>query len=67
MQSNKMAVVCEKIGLLRPGQAMLDIGCGLGALARFASVSYGARVAGITLGQNPTASGNRRGCARLAF
>ncbi len=57
LQDNKVAVVCEKIGL-RPGEKMLDIGCGWGTLARFASAQYGAHVTGITLGRNQTAWGN---------
>ncbi|KAH8675149.1 S-adenosyl-L-methionine-dependent methyltransferase [Ilyonectria robusta] len=57
MQDNKMAVVCEKIGL-KEGETMLDIGCGWGTLAKFASVNYGARVTGVTLARNQTAWGN---------
>lgn len=57
LQDNKMAVVCEKIDL-QPGEKMLDIGCGWGTLTRFASVNYGAKVTGITLGRNQTAWGN---------
>jgi len=37
---------------------MLDIGCGWGTLAKYASVYYGAKVTGITLGRNQTAWGN---------
>lgn len=57
LQDNKLAIVCEKIGL-QSGERMLDIGCGWGTLARFASENYGARVTGITLGRNQTAWGN---------
>jgi cyclopropane fatty-acyl-phospholipid synthase-like methyltransferase len=57
LQDNKLAIVCEKIGLEK-GDAMLDIGCGWGTLAKYASVNYGARVTGITLGRNQTAWGN---------
>ncbi len=57
LQDNKLAIVCEKIGLQR-GDTMLDIGCGWGTLARYASVNYGARVTGATLGRNQTACGN---------
>ncbi|RDA91944.1 hypothetical protein CP533_1310 [Ophiocordyceps camponoti-saundersi (nom. inval.)] len=57
LQDNKLAIVCEKIGL-KSGERMLDIGCGWGTLARFASEQYGARVTGITLGRNQTAWGN---------
>lgn len=57
LQDNKLAIVCEKIQLQKDDR-MLDIGCGWGTLARFASVNYGARVTGITLGRNQTAWGN---------
>jgi cyclopropane fatty-acyl-phospholipid synthase-like methyltransferase len=57
LQDNKMAVVCEKIGV-KEGDKMLDIGCGWGTLSKFASVNYGANVTGITLGRNQTAWGN---------
>jgi sphingolipid C9-methyltransferase len=57
LQDNKLAVVCEKIGLT-PGERMLDIGCGWGTLAKYASVNYNAHATGITLGRNQTAWGN---------
>lgn len=57
LQDNKLAVVCEKIGL-KQGERLLDIGCGWGTLARFASANYGAKATGITLGRNQTAWGN---------
>ncbi|RYP68339.1 hypothetical protein DL771_006725 [Monosporascus sp. 5C6A] len=58
LQDNKLAVVCEKIDL-QEDESLLDIGCGWGTLARFASVNYGARATGITLGRNQTAWGNK--------
>lgn len=57
MQDNKMALVCEKLGL-KEGESMLDIGCGWGTLARFASVNYGANVTGLTIAENQTAWAN---------
>lgn len=57
MQDNKMAIVCEKLEL-REGESLLDIGCGWGTLAKFASVNYGANVTGVTLALNQTAWGN---------
>ncbi|KAL1862485.1 Sphingolipid C9-methyltransferase 2 [Diaporthe australafricana] len=57
LQDNKLAIVCEKIGL-KKGERLLDIGCGWGTLARFASANYGAKATGITLGRNQTAWGN---------
>jgi cyclopropane fatty-acyl-phospholipid synthase-like methyltransferase len=57
LQDNKLAIVCEKIAL-KAGESLLDIGCGWGTLAKFASVNYGAHATGITLGRNQTAWGN---------
>jgi len=59
LQDNKMAVVCEKIEL-KEGETMLDIGCGWGTLARFASVNYGAKVTGVTIAENQVLWGNDR-------
>ena len=58
LQDNKLRVVCEKIGL-QQGDTMLDLGCGWGTLAAYASSQYGANVTGITLGRNQTAWGNK--------
>lgn len=57
LQDNKLAIVCEKIQL-QPGESLLDIGCGWGTFLKFASVNYGAKATGITLGRNQTAWGN---------
>ena len=57
LQDNKLGVVCEKIGL-KQGESLLDIGCGWGTLAKYASTNYGAHATGVTLGRNQTAWGN---------
>lgn len=57
LQDNKLGVVCEKIGL-KDGETLLDIGCGWGTLAKYASANYGAHATGVTLGRNQTAWGN---------
>ena len=58
LQDNKLAIVCEKMDLQK-GETFLDIGCGWGTLARFASVNYGVNATGVTLGRNQTAWGNK--------
>lgn len=57
LQDNKLKVVCDKIDL-QPGEYLLDLGCGWGTLATYASKVYGAKVTGITLGRNQTEWGN---------
>jgi cyclopropane-fatty-acyl-phospholipid synthase len=47
-QQQKMDHICKKL-LLKPGDEMLDIGCGWGALAMHAAQKYGVKVHGITL------------------
>ncbi|MFT2011164.1 cyclopropane fatty acyl phospholipid synthase [Pontibacter sp. 13R65] len=47
-QEHKLDLVCRKIGL-KPGQRVLDIGCGWGSFARFAAERYGAEVVGVTV------------------
>jgi cyclopropane-fatty-acyl-phospholipid synthase len=50
-QRKKIDHVLTKIQL-RPGQTLLDIGCGWGALAIRAAEKYGAKCVGITLSKN---------------
>ena len=50
-QLKKIDHILTKIQL-RPGQTLLDIGCGWGALAIRAAQKYGARAVGITLSKN---------------
>lgn len=57
MQDNKLAIVCEKLGLKKDDR-LLDIGCGWGTLAKFASVNYGARATGLTIAEHQAAWGN---------
>jgi cyclopropane fatty-acyl-phospholipid synthase-like methyltransferase len=58
-QDNKMNLVCRKL-MLRPGDEMLDIGCGWGTLAMHAAKAFGAQSTGITISKNQTAYGNSR-------
>jgi cyclopropane fatty-acyl-phospholipid synthase-like methyltransferase len=48
LQDNKMAIVCEKIGL-GPNDRLLDIGCGWGTFAKFASTKVGDSETNLTL------------------
>jgi cyclopropane-fatty-acyl-phospholipid synthase len=47
-QRDKLDYLCHKLRL-QPGQKVLDIGCGWGALALWAATHYGVKVHGITL------------------
>lgn len=49
-QERKLDLLCRKLRL-RPGERLLDIGCGFGALALHAAEGYGADVFGITLSE----------------
>jgi cyclopropane-fatty-acyl-phospholipid synthase len=47
-QDAKLDLICRKIGL-KPGQTVLDIGCGWGGFLKFAAEKYGAKGVGITI------------------
>lgn len=47
-QENKLDLTCRKLNL-KPGQKILDIGCGWGSFAKYAAEKYGVSVVGITL------------------
>ncbi len=50
-QRNKLDHICRKLRL-KPGERLLDIGCGWGALICWAAERYGITAHGITLSQN---------------
>ncbi|MEP7328950.1 MAG: class I SAM-dependent methyltransferase, partial [Betaproteobacteria bacterium] len=50
-QMQKLDHICRKLRLA-PGERMLDIGCGWGALLFHAAETYGVTATGITLSQN---------------
>lgn len=47
-QENKLELICQKLKL-RPGQKLLDIGCGWGGLPYYAAKNHGVKVVGITI------------------
>ncbi|MFO1301085.1 MAG: cyclopropane-fatty-acyl-phospholipid synthase family protein [Burkholderiaceae bacterium] len=50
-QVQKLDHICRKL-MLAPGQALLDIGCGWGAMAIHAAKHYGVKAVGVTLSTN---------------
>jgi cyclopropane-fatty-acyl-phospholipid synthase len=49
-QEHKLELICRKLHL-KPGERLLDIGCGWGGLAMYAAEKYGVDVLGITLSE----------------
>jgi cyclopropane-fatty-acyl-phospholipid synthase len=47
-QETKLELVCTKLGL-KPGERLLDVGCGWGSFAVHAAAHHGVHVTGITL------------------
>jgi cyclopropane-fatty-acyl-phospholipid synthase len=58
-QQKKIDHILRKIDL-RPGQQLLDIGCGWGALVLRAAEAFGARCVGVTLSENQAALARER-------
>lgn len=49
-QEAKLEHICRKLRL-RPGERLLDIGCGWGGLVRYAAARYGVHAVGVTLSE----------------
>jgi cyclopropane-fatty-acyl-phospholipid synthase len=58
-QERKLDYICRKLRL-RPGQRLLDVGCGWGGLVMHAAERYGVDATGITLSQPQTDLANQR-------
>lgn len=58
-QNNKLEMICRKLQL-QPGERMLDIGCGWGALVCYAAKHYGVKAHGVTLSENQLAVAQER-------
>ena len=58
-QEQKMDHICQKLRL-KPGQRLLDIGCGWGGLVMFAAQKYGVDAVGITLSEPQAKLANER-------
>lgn len=62
-QEAKLDLVCRKLAL-RPGQRVLDIGCGWGEALKFACERYGVSGVGVTISEEQAAYARER-CAGL--
>ncbi|ARE76205.1 MULTISPECIES: cyclopropane-fatty-acyl-phospholipid synthase family protein [unclassified Streptomyces] len=58
-QRDKLDLVCRKLAL-RPGERLLDVGCGWGSMALHAAREYGVRVTGVTLSREQAAYARKR-------
>ncbi len=58
-QRAKLDLVCRKLAL-RPGQRLLDVGCGWGSLVLHAAREYGVRAVGITLSREQATFARKR-------
>ena len=56
-QERKLELICRKLRL-KPGERLLDIGCGWGGLALYAAENWGVHVLGVTLSQNQMSCAN---------
>jgi len=54
MQQDKLEMTCRKLRL-KPGERLLDVGCGWGAMSIYAAQHYGVTAHGVTLSQQQVA------------
>ena len=62
-QERKLRMTCDKLDI-KPGMAILDIGCGWGSLCQFLAEQYDVRVVGITVSKQQEALARER-CREL--
>ncbi|MEU4897469.1 cyclopropane-fatty-acyl-phospholipid synthase family protein [Streptomyces sp. NPDC044780] len=58
-QRAKLDLVCRKLAL-RPGQRLLDVGCGWGSMVLHAAREYGVSAVGVTLSEEQAAYARKR-------
>jgi cyclopropane-fatty-acyl-phospholipid synthase len=58
-QIDKLEMVCRKLRL-KPGETLLDMGCGWGALSCYAAQHYGVKAYGVTLSEQQVAFANEK-------
>ncbi len=59
VQLQKLDMVCRKLRL-KPGETLLDMGCGWGALSCYAAQHYGVKAYGVTLSEQQVAYANEK-------
>jgi len=59
MQRNKLEMICRKLRL-KPGDRLLDLGCGWGALSCYAAQHYGVTAYAVTLSEQQVAYGQEK-------
>jgi cyclopropane-fatty-acyl-phospholipid synthase len=59
MQQDKLEMICRKLRL-KPGERLLDIGCGWGALSMYAVQHYGVTAYAVTLSEQQVAYGQEK-------
>lgn len=58
-QTEKVDLVCRKLDL-KPGESLLDVGCGWGMMVRHAAEHYGVNVIGVTLSRQQAEWGQKQ-------
>jgi len=64
-QQDKLEMICRKLRL-KPGERLLDIGCGWGGLVCYAAKNYGVQAVGVTLSEEQCGLANET-IARLGL